>query len=83
MRFKGVAVFKAANGDLLIGAVTWEVLAGSGDFRTTHIHFSWRDSMEFSDGTVVFNTGHFVRARPPGLVVVAIISILIGLLTPH
>ncbi|MBO0696900.1 MAG: hypothetical protein J2P46_00765 [Zavarzinella sp.] len=79
---EGVAVFQAANGDLLVGVVTWEVDAGAGDFRTTRMHFSWRDSVEFSDGTVVSSTGHFVDSRPPGLVVIAIIAILIGMLLP-
>jgi len=78
---EGVVVFKAANGDLLVGNVDWEVSAG-GDFRTSHIHFSWSDSVEFSDGTVVENTGRFVDDRPPGLVVIAIIAVLIGLLLP-
>jgi hypothetical protein len=77
----GVVVFEAANGDLLVGNVAWQVEAG-GDFRTSSIHFSWADSVEFSDGTIVFNTGRFVEDRPPGLVVIAIIAILIGLLLP-
>src|SRR5947209_37716 len=34
----GVAVFEAANGDLLVGVVSWEVDAG-GDFLTSRIHF--------------------------------------------
>ena len=78
----GVVVFTAANGDLLVGNVTWDVEAGSGDFRTSAIHFVWADSVEFSDGTIVENTGRFVEDRPPGLVVIAIIAILIGLLLP-
>jgi hypothetical protein len=78
----GVVVFEAANGDLLVGVVNWEVDAEDGDFRTSHIHFSWRDAVEFSDGTIVSNTGRFVDDRPPGLVVIAIIAILIGLLLP-
>jgi hypothetical protein len=77
----GVVVFQAANGDLLVGNVTWEVAAG-GDLRTSRIHFVWADSVEFDDGTVVKNTGRFVEDRPPGLVVIAIIAILIGLLLP-
>jgi hypothetical protein len=69
----GVAVLMAANGDLIVGVVTGEVdERGLGE-----LHFSWRDSVEFSDGTVVRNTGRFARNRPPG-VVIAIIAILIG-----
>jgi hypothetical protein len=78
---EGVVVFEAANGDLLVGNVTWDVPAG-GEFRTSAIRFVWADSVEFSDGTVVFNTGRFVTDRPPGLVVIAIIAVLIGLLLP-
>jgi hypothetical protein len=78
----GVVVFEAANGDLLVGSAAWDVAADGDEFRTTHIHFSWLDSVEFSDGTIVSNTGRFVQDRPPGLVVVAIIGVLIALLLP-
>jgi hypothetical protein len=78
----GVVVFTAANGDLLVGNVMWEAEAVDGEFRTSHIHFSWTDSVEFDDGTVFTNTGRFVKDRPPGLVVIAIIAILIGMLLP-
>jgi hypothetical protein len=74
-------VFEAADGDLLVGNVAWGVDAGD-DFRTCRIHFSWRDFVQFDDGTVVANTGRFVDDRPPGLVVITIIAILIGLLLP-
>jgi hypothetical protein len=77
----GVVVFEAANGDLLVGRVSWEVASG-GDLRASRIHFSWRDAVEFSDGTVVANTGRFVDDRPPGLVVIAIIAILAAILFP-
>lgn len=79
---QGVVVLTAANGDLLVGEVTWTVGAIEGDIRSSSIHFSWRDSVTFSDGTVVSNTGRFITDRPPGLVVIAIIAILIGLLLP-
>jgi hypothetical protein len=78
----GVAVFRAANGDLLVGVVSWDADADVNGFRTSGIHFSWRDSVEFSDGTVAYSTGRFTESRPPGLVVIAIIAILIGLLLP-
>ena len=79
----GVVVFEAANGDLLVGDVTWEAAAADeDDLSTSRMHFAWRDFVEFSDGTVMFNTGRFVEDRPPGLVVIAIIAILIGLLVP-
>ena len=78
----GVVIFEAANGDLLVGATTWDVSPEIGGNRTTQIHFSWRDSVTFSDGTTVANTGRFVTSRPPGLVVIAIIAVLIALLLP-
>lgn len=79
----GVVAFETASGDLLVGLVTWEVDSG-GDVRRSSLSFAWRDSVEFSDGTILHSTGHFADAknRPPGLVVIAIIAILIGLLVP-
>jgi len=77
----GVVVFQAANGDLLVGSVAWEVAAGD-EFRSSRIHFSWRDSVQFENGMVVSNTGRFVDDRPPGLVVIALIAILTGILSP-
>jgi hypothetical protein len=78
----GVVVFRAANGDLLVGNATWEVDPEVDGVAASSVHFAWTDSVEFSDGTVVENTGRFVDDRPPGLVVIAIIAILIGLLVP-
>jgi hypothetical protein len=79
----GVVVFQAADGDLLAGVVTWDVGAqDQNGLSSGGLHFHWRDSVQFSDGTTVNSTGHFVKDRPPGLVVIAIIAILIGLLLP-
>jgi len=61
---EGVAVIQAANGDLIVGIVTWQINA-DGNGQTA---FSWRDSVEFSDGTVVSSTGRFTRLRPAGAV---------------
>lgn len=74
----GSVVFTSANGDLLVGATEWVV---NGE-EISEMHFRWRDSVEFNDGTVLTNTGRFINDRPPGLVVIAIIAILIGLLIP-
>lgn len=63
----GVVVFEAASGDLLVGVVTWESAPEVEGAAETHLHFAWRDSVEFADGTVVANTGRFVDDRPPGL----------------
>ncbi|MBP7745813.1 MAG: hypothetical protein KA383_06735 [Phycisphaerae bacterium] len=81
---EGVAVFETPEGDLLVAVVTWDVAAEQDGNRASELRFSWRDSVEFSDGTVVASTGRFADAedRPPGLVVIAIIAILIGLLVP-
>jgi hypothetical protein len=78
----GVVVFTAANGDLLVGNVAWDVDAGEDQFRNSQIHFSWRESVVLSNGEIVSNTGRFIDSRPPGLVVIAIIAILIGMLLP-
>ena len=61
---EGVAVIQAANGDLIVGIVTWQVDPdGNGQ-----IAFSWRDSVQFSDETVVSSTGRFIKSRPAGAV---------------
>lgn len=82
---EGVAVFTTSSGDKLVGAVNWK--AGPEDEknqRDSNIRFSWRDSIQFSNGTVVASSGGFADPanRPPGLVVIAIIAILIGMLVP-
>jgi hypothetical protein len=75
---QGVVVFTAANGDQLVGVTTWDVAPDS----VGQLHFSWRDAIELADGTIVSSTGRFLTDRPQGLVVIAIIAILIGLLLP-
>jgi hypothetical protein len=63
----GVLVLMARNGDLLVGNVTAQLdeTESLADFR-----FSWRDSVTLHNGTIVSNTGRFVKHRPPGLVVI-------------
>jgi hypothetical protein len=61
---QGPAVIQAANGDLIVGIVTWQIDA-DGNGQTS---FSWRDSVEFSDGAVVSSTGRFTSSRPAGAV---------------
>jgi hypothetical protein len=78
----GPVVFTAANGDLLVGVVTWDVGDAADGNHPARLHISWRDAVTFSDGTSFTNTGRFVDSRPPGLVVIAIIAVLIGLLLP-
>jgi hypothetical protein len=82
---QGVAVFEAANGDVLVGNVSWVVDPADQDgLSGSAIAFHWADSITLSDGTIVSSTGRFQdpNGRPPGLVVIAIIAILIGLLLP-
>jgi hypothetical protein len=67
---EGVVVIKAANGDLLVGNVIWEVSPAVDDDASVHLHFAWRDTVEFSDGAFFANTGRFTDNRPPGAVVV-------------
>jgi hypothetical protein len=78
----GPVVLQAANGDLLVGVVTWDVGPESGAERPARLHFSWRDAVTFNDGTTFASTGRFATSRPPGLVVIAIIAVLMGLLLP-
>src|SRR3954469_16905880 len=44
----GVVVFRAANGDLLVGVTTWNV----ADVNASGLAFHWKDFVTFSDGTV-------------------------------
>src|SRR5438876_2073537 len=76
----GVVVFKAANGDLLVGVVIWTADPEAGGLRTSHSHSSWRDPGRFSNGTVVGTTGHSGKARPPAPGAMATSAIWMGLL---
>ena len=62
---EGIVVITAANGDLLAGVATFDL----GEGGLGHVHFSWRDAVQFSDGTVVETTGRFVNQRPPGALI--------------
>jgi len=61
---EGPAVIRAANGDLIVGIVTWQVDA-NGNGQTA---FHWSDSVQFSDGAVVSSTGRFTTSRPAGAI---------------
>ena len=74
----GVVAFTAADGDMLVGVVTWDADPEVDGQRISGIHFSWRDSVQFSNGRIVSSTGRFAQSRPPGLVVISIISIVSG-----
>jgi ABC-type transport system substrate-binding protein len=59
----GVAVVQAEDGDQIVA----DVAANTQEDGSTEFTFHWRDSAEFSDGTVVETTGRFVDDKPEGL----------------
>jgi ABC-type transport system substrate-binding protein len=61
----GIAVLKAQNGEQIVADVTCKVSTDGVDFT-----FHWRDSVTFSNGSTVSNTGAFVNQRPPGLALI-------------
>lgn len=64
----GPVILRAANGDLLVGNMTWTVSAAALDgSQRANILFRWADSITLHDGTVVSNTGRFITHRPSGL----------------
>ncbi|MGE3181254.1 MAG: hypothetical protein AB7N71_06460 [Phycisphaerae bacterium] len=80
----GVAVFTDADNDQLVAMVYWPLQAERSNQREGNIEFRWLDTVTFADGEVFESTGKFADAelRPPGLVVIAIIAVLIGRLCP-
>ncbi|MBK8915917.1 MAG: hypothetical protein IPM64_15210 [Phycisphaerales bacterium] len=81
---EGVAIFTDADNDKLAAVVFWPLDAEKWDQRAGDIEFRWRNSVTFADGTQHESTGKFAdpEMRPPGLVVIAIIAILIAQLCP-
>jgi hypothetical protein len=63
----GPVILRAANGDWLVGTVTWTVNSTGSDSFDGSLHFRWSDSVTLGDGTVVESTGRFVAHRPPGV----------------
>lgn len=60
----GIAIVQAEDGAVIVADVSSDPLEDG----STSFTFHWRDSVMFSDGTVVETTGRFVEDRPPGLV---------------
>jgi hypothetical protein len=59
----GIAEIVAANGDVLVADVVWDIDAdGNGD-----LEFRWPGEVTFSDGTTVESTGRFVELPFAGL----------------
>ena len=58
----GIVAFTAANGDQLVGIITWHINADG----TGQASFAWRDAVTFADGTTAESTGRFAESRPPG-----------------
>jgi hypothetical protein len=64
----GPIVFRAENGDLLVGVATWGFGRPVGGVSATEFRVTTHDVVEFSGGTVVGSTGQFDRDRAAGLV---------------
>jgi hypothetical protein len=75
----GTIVLTAADGSQIVGDV--KAVADQDERTLGGFRLHWLDSVIVGGRTYV-NTGRFARRRPPGLVVIAIIAILIGLLLP-
>ena len=75
----GVIVFRAADGDQLVGVVSWthDLLTQTGSLH----HISWRDAVQFDDTTVVASTGRFAHERPKGIVALEylLLATIVGL----
>jgi hypothetical protein len=66
----GPIVVFGPSGDRLVGNVSGDLT--EGDRRSSaspNLQFHWRDSVTFSNGTTVTNTGRFVAKRPAGIVI--------------
>jgi hypothetical protein len=59
----GVAVLGAEGGDKIVADVT--ILLHTDE--TADFTFHWRDSVTFTDGSVLSSTGLFATSKPPGL----------------
>ena len=64
----GPIVFRAENGDLLVGDANWEFGPPDRGVRVTQLSIVWRNAVRFSDGTTVASTGQFGENRVAGLV---------------
>lgn len=58
----GIAVLNAESGQQIVADVTCQVFGDGSEFT-----FHWRDSVVFSNGSIVSTTGTFVDQKPPGL----------------
>ena len=59
----GVAVFTAADGDVLVGVIT----AQRDNEGAVSAEVRWRDSVTLHDGMTVASTGRFENHRPAGV----------------
>jgi len=75
----GTVVLTAADGSQIVGDV--KAVADQDERNLGGFRFHWQDSVVVGGETYV-NTGRFAKKLPPGLVVIAIIAILIGMLLP-
>lgn len=66
----GPVVLRGSHGELLVGNLTGNVTeSDSRQSVGADLQFHWQDSVRFSNGIVVKNTGRFLTKRPAGIVV--------------
>ncbi len=66
----GPVVLSGSHGELLVGNVTGNVTeSGRRQPVAANLQFHWQDSVRFSNGITVTNTGRFLTKRPAGIVV--------------
>lgn len=65
----GPIVVFGPSGDRLVGVVSGDFTDSGGRPVSPNLQFHWRDSVTFSSGITMANTGRFLTKRPAGIVI--------------